>query len=110
MSTYGAPKKVEIILTDDDGSERRVTATRRYSNTMEPQWDLRTQHPSGMNWSWSYSGHPVLDAAATALERKEPEYHASKGRGHKPHPMLPDRNIPINEAGDPTRATIMPRR
>jgi hypothetical protein len=106
MPNYGAPKKVEIILYDDDGTSRRVIAERQHRNTNVPQWSMRVVHPSGSNWPADFVGHEILDAASAALERKESTYYQSRARGHRPHPDLPDHNIPIDDAGNAMRANI----
>jgi hypothetical protein len=62
MPTYGTPRKVEIILTDDDGTKRVATATKLWGNSNQPHWDMRLQHPSGTIWPADYGGGNILDA------------------------------------------------
>jgi hypothetical protein len=109
MPTFNAPRKVEIILYDDDGSKRVAIAERAHGRSNLPHWDLALQHqPSGRSWPADFNGSNIVDALTELIERKDHEYHASRGRA--PHPMLADRNVPVNDAGDLTRALIMPRR
>jgi hypothetical protein len=67
---------------------------------------MRLQHPSGTIWPADYGGGNILDALGEFIVRKEPDYYASRSRGHKPHPDLPDRNVSIDESGNSVRADI----
>jgi hypothetical protein len=107
MPSYSTPRVVEITLTDDDGSKRTATATKNTrNNSNTPHWTLQLSHPSGQSWPAQFSGGHILDALGELIERKEHEYNASRSRGHKPHPMLPDRNVPVSETGETMRAGI----
>jgi hypothetical protein len=108
MPSYTTPRVVEIILHDDDGTKRHAVATKRLGNNSNvAHWDLSLRHPSGESWPAQYSGGGIIDAMAELVERKEFEFNRSRSRGHKPHPMLPDRNVPINDGGNPMRADVM---
>lgn len=87
-----------IIGEDDDGSRRVAVATRMPGQMA--RWDLKLEHPSGQNWSGTFTGSNVLDALGELLVSKEPEYIQSRGRGHRPPQMLRDDNRQVPEAGE----------
>lgn len=97
----------KIIGEDEDGSRRVAVATRMPGQMA--RWDLKLEHPSGQNWSGTFTGSNVLDALGELLVSKEPEYIQSRGRGHRPQPMLRDDNVSIRDDGTGP-PTIMPRR
>jgi hypothetical protein len=105
MPSYGTPRIVEIVLHDDDGTRRTATATRVHNNASLPHWTLNLQHPAE-GWPADFRGQNILDALGEFIARKEPEYYASRSRGHRAHPSLPDRNVPVTDNGDYTRASI----
>jgi hypothetical protein len=107
MPSYGTPRVVQIELIDDDGKKRICTATKHNrSNSNTPHWDLVLSHPSGQSWPAQFSGGNILDAVGELIERKEHEYNASRSRGHKPHPGLPDRNQRVDEFGNSMTAPV----
>lgn len=113
MPTFNAPRKIEIILYDDDGVSKRVAIAERARGRSSnlPHWDLALQHlPSGRSWPADFNGSNIIDALGELIEQKDSEYHQSRALGRAPHPMLADRNVPVNDGGDLTRAMIMPRR
>src|SRR5215510_7928701 len=110
MPTYASPRRVEIVLVDDDGSKRVAVAERHRGNTNLPRWDLALNHPSGRSWPGTFSGANVGDALFEFLARKEGEYYQERGRGHRPQPNYPDRNAPVDEAGAIMRANITTQR
>jgi hypothetical protein len=106
MPTYSAPRKVEVILYDDDGSKRIAVAERDRGYSNLPRWNMALGHPSGRSWPAQFSGSNIGDALFELLARKEDEYYQERGRGHRPQPGLPDRNVPIRDDGSFSRADL----
>ena len=107
MPAFTQPRRIEIVLVDDDGTQRSAVATRPYGrNANLPHWDMRLMHPSGEHWPASFDGNAVLDALGELIERKEHRYNESRSRGHRAQGMLADRNVPIDDSGAFTRANI----
>ncbi|CCE11728.1 hypothetical protein BRAS3843_770026 [Bradyrhizobium sp. STM 3843] len=93
-----------MILFDDDGGKRVAVANRPTSRTSNmPHWDMALHHlPSGRTWPADFNGNNVLDALAELVERKDHEYFAASARPR----MQNDRNVPIDDLGNPTRADL----
>jgi hypothetical protein len=106
MPTFTPPRRVEIILTDDEGGRRVAVAERDRGYTSQPHWTLALQHPSGRAWPADFNGNNVIDALGELIDRKDHEYHTARGRGAPPA-MQPDRNVPVRDDGSLSRADIM---
>jgi hypothetical protein len=105
MPVFNPPRKVQVILTDDNGHARVAVAERMRGNSNQAHWNLTLHHdPSGRSWPADFHGSNVLDALGELIERKDHEYHTHNGRA--PNPMMPDRNVSVRETGHDTRAPV----
>jgi hypothetical protein len=103
VPTFEQPRKIEIVLYDDQGNKRIAVAQRAHGRSASlAHWDLVLGHPSGRTWPASFDGNAVLDAMGALIEQKDNEYHTQRGRSQ----MLPDRNVPVDEAGALMRQNI----
>lgn len=88
----------KIIGEDEDGSRRVAVATRMPGQMA--RWDLKLEHPSGQNWSGTFTGSNVLDALGELLVSKESEYIQARGRGHTPAREARDTSVSVDEFGN----------
>ena len=104
MPVFNLPRKIEIVLHDDNGGRRVAVAERaRGRSSNLAHWDLALSHdPGGRTWPASFDGNAILDAMGALIEQKDSEYHTQRGRSQ----MLPDRNVPVDEAGALMRQNI----
>ena len=81
MPTFNPPRKIEIVLYDDQGHRRIAVAERaRGRSSNLPHWDLALSHdPGGRTWPASFDGSNVLDAMGALIEQKDGEYHTRSG-------------------------------
>jgi hypothetical protein len=106
MPSYPAPRIVEITLTDDDGTRRVFSATRRHGNSNLAHWDAKYSHP-GYAVPVTFSGPEILDAGAKVIVDNEHTFNRARSRGYREHPMLADRNVSIDDAGNSMRADVV---
>src|SRR5690242_12145742 len=83
------PESFTLIGRDQEGRERRVTATKR---SQEFNWNLRLTHPSGENWPATFHGPNVLDAMAELMRSKDAQYLQDRARGDRPREEPFDHN------------------
>jgi len=95
------PEIWRISSVDSNGRERVATATKHQGDF---NWQLKLQHPSGMQWQGSYHGTHVIDALGKLVNDKDSEYAAERGRGYKPEPGSRDTSVRVDELGNNTTA------
>jgi len=104
MPTFNAPRKVEVILTDDSGHRRIAVAERARGYNNLPHWGLALHHePTGRSWPGSFDGAAIIDALGELIERKDHEYHTRSGQAKQ------DRVVSVRDDGTMSGSDIMPR-
>ena len=97
------PEIWRISSVDSNGRERVATATKHQGDF---NWQLKLQHPSGMQWQGSYHGTHVIDALGKLVNDKDSEYAAERGRGYRPEPASRYAHVPVDDRGNDIGARI----
>lgn len=88
-----AQKVQTLVIVDDDGTKRTVTA--RCVDPRTGRWDINLDDPANKRLRTVNANDKEISVMMSAMAAQyEPEYRQSKSRDHRPAPgMLPDRAI-----------------
>ena len=95
------PERVQIVVTDTDGSRRVATLERDPNN--QRKWTGSVDHPGGQRFrvdTFDPDSSTALGKLAEAFVSREIDYRQSKARGHRPEPKRPDFNQRVPDSGD----------